>query len=329
MSPRVVEILGELWELPVRSLSDRWSRCLRAGVVGRRLESRTPYQWTSAATIQSIQARAGEWLMFHAAGVCDDEGTVAALVGPSGTGKSTAARTICREEFGYVTDETVAVRLDGSVVPFPKPIAMIPRDGGGKVEFGPDELGLRHCRAELRLGGVAVLERRPDVLKPTIEGLGLFEGIIALVPEMSALPHVPSALVRLAELVVNCGGVHRITYGDADQLPEAVRQVLATGPAEIEFERWESVSPPKGSGVCRTEHNGAIATAEDVLVLQGSNLLVLQGIGSAAWLAADLPRPLSEIVAAVVESAGDHPDADRLVQAAVEELVSQGLLVWC
>lgn len=328
MSPPVVEILGELWELPDPALADRWARCLRPGAVGRRLSGRDlPYYWTSAATVASIEARAGEWMMFHAAGVSDDQGNVVALIGPSGTGKSTASRKLCRGDFGYVTDETVAVRPDHSVVPFPKPIAVIPEDGGVKVEFGPDELGLRPCGDDLRIAGVSLLERRPDAMEVVVEEMSLLEGLIALVPHMSALPHVPCALTRLATLADLCGGLYKVTYGDARQLSPAVRQVLAAPPERSTFLRHASGEVGDEPGVQRSHHHDAIELDGEVLILQGSSCVLLQGIGSLAWLAADEPRSLTEICEAVVEAAGDHPDAERLVQEAVDELVSLGVLV--
>lgn len=328
MSPPVVEILGELWELPDPALADRWARCIRPGAVGRQLPGpEIPYYWTSAATVASIEARAGEWLMFHAAGVSDDQGNVVALVGPSGTGKSTAARTICRDYFGYVTDETVAVRPDNSVVPFPKPIAVIPADGGVKVEFGPDELGLRQCADDLSLAGVVLLERRADVGEPVVEVMGLLEGSIALVPHMSALPHVPCALTRLATLVQMCGGVHKVTYGDAGQLSDVARRVLDAPPQRSGFHRHAPGEACDEPGVQRSEHHDALQLDGDVLVLQGSSCVLLQGIGTLVWLAADQPRSLSDICDAVVEAAGEHPDAEHLVQDAVDEMVSLGVLV--
>lgn len=324
----VVEILGELWELPDPALADRWARCIRPGAVGRQLPGPAiPYYWTSAATVASIEARAGKWLMFHAAGVSSDDGAVVALIGPSGTGKSTAARTICRDEFGYVTDETVAVRTDESVVPFPKPIAVIPDDGGIKVEFGPDELGLRPCGDDLGMAGVALLERRADVAEAAVEVMGLLEGLIALVPHMSALPHVPCALSRLATVVERCGGVHKVTYRESHQLSEVVRRVLAAPSRRSGFHRHAPAEVRDEPGVQRSEHHDALELDGDVLVLKGSSCVLLQGVGSLAWLAADQPRSLSEICEAVVEAAGDHPDAERLVQEAVGELVSLGVLV--
>ncbi|WP_432560126.1 hypothetical protein [Granulicoccus sp. GXG6511] len=277
--------------------------------------------------MQSIQARAGEWLMFHAAGVSDDAGAVVALIGPSGTGKSTAARTLCRDDFGYVTDETVAVQPDGTIVPFPKPLAVIPAGGGVKLELGPDELGLGTCPPALRLSGLVLLERQEGLTAPAVERLGLLEGIVAMVSDMSALPHVPSALARVATLADQCGGLHRIVYGDAGQLSVLVRQVLEVGPVRSAIVQHPSCTVADRPGLVRAEHHDAIELDTEVLILQGSTCVLTRGIGALAWLAAVQPLSFDEVVEAVVGAAGDHPEAERLVRAAVDDLVAQGVLV--
>lgn len=327
MSVPIVEILGEFWELPDPDLADRWSRCIRPDVAdGRRLDARTPYHWTSAATVQSILARAGEWLMFHAAGVSARDGAVVALIGPSGTGKSTAARTLCRTDFGYVTDETVAVLPDGGVVPFPKPISVVPTDGGVKRELGPDELGLRESPAQLRIGGLALLERRHGLVEPSIERLGLLEGIVAAVSEMSALPRVPTALVRVAELVEQSGGIHRIVYGDAEQLADHVRLVLAAEPALSGFVHHPPAPVTETTGWARGEYRDAIELDGEVLILQDSTCILLQGVGALAWLIAEEAVSFAALRETVIEAAGAHPDAENLVRKAVDELVAVGVM---
>ena len=58
--------------------------------------------------------------MLHACGVADPEGAVIALVAKSGTGKTTASSQLART-FGYITDETVAIRADGTLCRIPSP----------------------------------------------------------------------------------------------------------------------------------------------------------------------------------------------------------------
>ncbi|MDO5499336.1 MAG: hypothetical protein Q4F67_06605 [Propionibacteriaceae bacterium] len=328
MSAPVVEVLGEHWELPDPALKALWARCLSRGEPGRRLvHAGTSYDWTAAVTMQSIEARAGDWLMLHAAGVSGADGAVAALVAASGTGKSTAARTLCRGDFGYVTDETVAVRADHSVVPFPKPIAVIPAPGAGKVELGPDALGLRHCPERLRLGGLILLERRADAAGAVVELLDLLDGMVAVAPHISALPQLPGALARFAAAVEEAGGVHRVTYREAAQLPEIVHQVLAAAPVCSGFRHHPARTAAARPGIVRSQHRDAIELDGEVLVLDGSTCVLLQGIGSLVWLAADEPRTVEQIHDVVVAAAGEHPDAERLVRRAVSDLMELGVLV--
>ena len=98
---------------------------------------------TSEVTIAAILERAGELTMLHACGVADPEGGVIALVAKSGTGKTTASSQLART-FGYITDETVAIRADGTIVPYPKPLSVKQATtGAAKLQVGPDELGLK------------------------------------------------------------------------------------------------------------------------------------------------------------------------------------------
>ncbi|MDO5683603.1 MAG: hypothetical protein Q4G46_12360 [Propionibacteriaceae bacterium] len=353
MGSPVVDILGEIWELPDPELSARWSRCLHDGDSGRNLGYFTdPYQWTSSATVQSIEARAGELLMFHAAGLSTKDGAVVALIGPSGTGKSTVARTLCRTDFGYVTDETVAVRLDGSVIPFPKPIATIPADGGGKVELSPDELGLVHCPADLRLAGLVVLERGAEHEEPSIERRDVLRAIAAVVPDMSALPQLADGLAHLVRAMDQAGGVFRIKYQEAEHISSLVAQALAspsqrtdfvsiapehddeadTDPTEADGAATDgalapATADPADALVSRAPFKDALVTEEVVVLLLGNSCLQLQGIGALLWLAAGAGISLDGLRDEVVAAAGEHPESDLLVARAVDELVENGALV--
>ena len=67
-----------------------------------------------------------------------------ALVGPSGTGKTTATRLLATR-LGYVSDETVSIDPDGTVAPHPKPLSVVARPTAGrgdKQQLSPDDLGL-------------------------------------------------------------------------------------------------------------------------------------------------------------------------------------------
>lgn len=342
MASLVVDVLGELWELPDPVLGERWARCLTSEEVGRELSITDPYGWTSAATVQSIEARAGELLMFHAAGLSNPQGDVVALVGPSGTGKSTVSRTLCRHNFGYVTDETVAVRLDGTVLAFPKPIATIPDDGGGKIELSPDALGLQRCPDNLRLRGLVVLERSSEHTEPTVQAMELLEGIAALVPDMSALPQLPNGLAHLVDAIDRAGGVFRIRYAEASQIAELVDRVLAAPAirsdyvsvppnADVAVPPVADVAVPPVVGptdtIRRADFRDALVIDDTVVLLLASSCLQLQGIGAHLWLAAEQELTLAGLRDEVVAAAGDHPEAELLVARAVDALVENRALL--
>ena len=74
------------------------------------------YVLTTQVTVAGLQATAGVRLNLHAGGLADDRGRVLALVGPSGTGKTTATRTLAGR-LGYLSDETVSMDAGGRVFP--------------------------------------------------------------------------------------------------------------------------------------------------------------------------------------------------------------------
>ena len=136
---------------------------------------------TSEVTIGAIRGLRGEALMLHASAVSLDDGRVIGFVGPSGRGKTTASQALGRF-YGYVTDETLAVRVDGSVVPYPKPLS-IGSWPGVKVTEPASTLGLRRAPAEsLRLAAIVLLDRRPDVEQPFVESVPIIEALSELVP---------------------------------------------------------------------------------------------------------------------------------------------------
>lgn len=96
--------------------------------------------------------------MMHAAGVVDEAGRVVALVGPSGRGKTTAARTLAAR-YGYVSDETIGIDAQGNVLPYRKPLSII-EDGLWKTQRPPSELGLRPLPdARLKVAAVGGVRR--------------------------------------------------------------------------------------------------------------------------------------------------------------------------
>src|SRR3954454_10404328 len=129
---------------------------------------------TSAVTVALMTRRAGSLLMLHACGLADPRtGATVALVAPSGTGKTTLARTL-GTAWGYVSDETVALEADGTVLPYPKPLScVISPEMEDKAQVDPDECGLLSTNdRDLDVTVVLVLERRPDTARiPAVDAV--------------------------------------------------------------------------------------------------------------------------------------------------------------
>ena len=128
------------------------------------------YTLTTTLTGRAISARAGEFVMLHAGGVCDpDTGVVAGLFAASGTGKTTATQHYCTHGYGYVTDETLIFNDRRDVMAYPKPLSVLVNPGvsGVKTQHCPDDLDMAPPRdGALRLGPLVLLDRIRDDARP-------------------------------------------------------------------------------------------------------------------------------------------------------------------
>lgn len=173
----------------------------------------------------AVAERAGSLAMLHACALADVEtGRTAVLFGPSGTGKTTAAR-ILGTEFGYLTDETAAI--DGTrVLHYPKPLSVL-TDGPVKRQLSPSELGLRRPGESCELRALVQLYRdhghRGD---PIVDELDTMEALVELVAQTSFSRQMERPLHRLAELATSVGGVRRVTYAEAASLLPVVRSLI-------------------------------------------------------------------------------------------------------
>lgn len=272
-------------------------------------------------TLAALEANRGTMLMLHACGIATDGGEVLAFVGPSGRGKTTAARAL-GEHYGYVSDETVAVAADRAVLPYRKPLSIIPTETNApKQQIAPSQLGLRPLPSvPLRLAALVLLDRDPDARDaPMIEPVPMVEAIVELVPQLSYLTEMASPLQRLSSLIDATGGVRRVRYRDSAVLPEIVDRLL------------ETTSPQEGAAPVGPLPDGitdAVAIGETTLVLADSTVSVLAGIGSIVWREAILGVNQDQIAAHAVSVYGEPPggDAHALVGEALAELAANGLL---
>lgn len=176
-------------------------------------------------TVAAVSVRAGELVMLHACGLADPRtGRTLLLVAPSGTGKTTLARTL-GHRWGYVTDETGAVELDGRLLAYPKPLSVV-TEGEHKVQMSPDELGLAHPPGDLTVAGIWLLDRQPGVDRAARERVALVDAVALLAEQTSYLTFLEAPLTQLAELVQTIGGVSKVTYSDAEQLRPLVDRFL-------------------------------------------------------------------------------------------------------
>ena len=286
-----------------------------------------PDALASRITLFGLRELSGHAFLLHAAGLATDDGSVIALVGPSGRGKTTASRAL-GQSMGYVTDETVAFDADGIVTPYPKPLS-IGRRPTPKVLYPPAEMGLTVTESPLRLGALVLLERETGRSDVSIEHVPFVDALAELAPQSSSLWKMPSALSRLADLIARTGGVRRVRYGDAEQLPAVVSQILAARavPEQLDAVQVAEADPDAGP-LARAPYADAMACDDRLVVIGADGLRVLTGLGPAIWLAADgvSDETMQRRVAEMVGPTPDGVDPEAAIAEAVAQLRENRLL---
>jgi hypothetical protein len=181
----------------------------------------------------AVTSRREDLVMVHACAVGDLEtGAAAVLFGPSGTGKTTLARTLCTD-LAYLSDETAAITEDDlRIVPYPKPLSILATPGDAlKEQLSPARLGLRDGDGTTyRLRALVQLCRQPEHQgEAVLEQLAVVDALPELVSQTSYTRQMERPLRRLAALAGRVGGVHRVTYAEAAQLRPIVRGLLDGG----------------------------------------------------------------------------------------------------
>lgn len=335
LSDEEAQTLREAWAR-CRPLADSGSVELRAGIGGATPNAAAlGHRLSSRITLALIELVRDELLLLHACAVADQStGAVIALIGPSGRGKTTAAITLGRH-FGYVTDETVAVQLDHTVLPYPKPLSIVQPGSSIKVQVGPDELGLIDVdnASPLRLEAIALLDRRSDApAEPTLSVVGLVDAIDDIVPQISYLSSRPRPLLHLANLITEVGGIQQLSYRESEQLPALVEKMLNNHDETVRetTESWSAAELKSNAtaGIRRAAVNDAIDDGHHVIVLKDDMVRVLGGIATHLWRAAD-GVTIDDLTRMLVTELGAPNDGDAvaLVRAAVDELLSIGLFV--
>ncbi|MDQ0078454.1 ATP-binding protein [Arthrobacter oryzae] len=298
---------------------------------------------TSRLTVAAILENAGELMMLHACGVASLEtGAVVALVAKSGTGKTTAA-SVLAGKYGYISDETIAIGPDASVVPYPKPLSVKQEPGTPKRQVGPDELGLQPAPAKPYIQSIVLLDRvdadqgaelGPDgqyrPAAPVLRQLPLADALLALVPDSSSQAEIDEPLQSLCRLIDSVGGVWQVTYSEAADLPQALEPLFRKrrrskpewAAAGIEAEPG---SIP-GGWIRRAAAKDAVSVGDDLLVMLDTEIVRLSGIGPAIWEATASAVPL-EHLANEMGSVHGRPEGYRAaVAAAVGQLIAKSVL---
>ncbi|WP_235423545.1 hypothetical protein [Pseudarthrobacter chlorophenolicus] len=288
---------------------------------------------TSRLTVAAILANAGKLTMLHACAVADlTTGAVVALVAKSGTGKTTAA-SVLGKTYGYVTDETVAIRPDGSVVPYPKPLSVKQGAGAPKRQVGPADLELLKAPPGLQLSSMVLLDRvvAAEPVTPVLRRVPLADAVMALIPDSSSQGKIDQPLQSLCRLIGSIGGVWQVTYSEATDLPEALAPLFGKQlHTEQEWEPRASLAATAGelpaNFVRRAGHKDAVAIGDQLLVMLDSGIVQLAGIGPAIWEAAVEPLTPPRLTEAVAKVHGTPEGYSDAVVRAMNRLISEGVL---
>jgi hypothetical protein len=126
--------------------------------------------------------------------------------------------------------------------------------------------------------------------------------------------------------------VHALHYTEIAEAADLLMGLMIEDAESVE--PWEplTVEPPaeRDEPAIKTLHaapvHDAIRVGDDVLALRDGRPIRMQGIGATIWTSAAGGIPDADVRARVEQAHGRHPDADRLVAAAIDEMLRQGVL---
>jgi hypothetical protein len=294
---------------------------------------------TSLLTAAAIRENAGELMMLHACGVASpDTGAVVALVAKSATGK-TAAATVLAGTYGYVSDETVAIRPDGSVVPYPNPLAVDQEPGAPKRQVGPDELRLQPAPPRPFLQSIVLLDRvaaehqsDPERGRPTpvLRQVPMADALLALIPDSSSQAEIDEPLQSLCRLIDFVGGVRQVTYSEAADLTQVLEPLFRK--RRRSRPGWAAAGSEADSGSIpdgwfrRVAPKDAVTVDGDLLLMLDQEIVRLSGMAQAIWDATARALPLEELAEFVGDVHGRPEGYAAAVAAAVEQLTACAVL---
>ncbi|MEV7759124.1 hypothetical protein AB0O16_11550 [Microbacterium sp. NPDC089180] len=326
------------------SIGEAWSGArhdeatLAAAIVSPRprfLSDETMSDLSTQVTLSALSARRGDLWLVHAGAIADDDGRVVLFSGRSGMGKTTLMSSLARD-YAYVSDESVGVAPDGSVLPYRKPLSIVDGAGRAKKQVSPRGLGLRDLPpTPLRLHAVVVLDRQPRSTQAALEPLDIADAVAAIAPQCSYLADLPRPLETLIGHVSAVGGALRLRYAEAADVLPLIRDLFAAPrPASREPIVSQRAEATRGaSGFTRTPVVDAVALSGARLALlrrapdDETTIHLVDGIGPVLWRAAD-GASFDDLVAAAVHAHGEPRggDAGDAVRAALTALCDAGLI---
>ena len=286
------------------------------------------YAVTVRVTMRALEATAGTRLNVHAGAVADDEGNALAVVGASGSGKTTAIRALA-SRLGYLSDETVSVGDDLALFAHPKPLSVItdPAHPRRKSSLSPDDAGLVRTPEHATLRRIVLLRRGHGThgLSPVPAP----EAIVEIVPQTSSLTLLEAPLLRLSRTLEQCGGAFALHYDEVGDHLDELADLLASPPGEtpeaVHHPAVGTAAPTAGQW-SRGPWVDAVQFDDELVVLVGSVATVLAGLGTTLWLALAQPATSAELLALAEAEHGSHPDAAALVDEALDQLRGSGLV---
>lgn len=167
----------------------------------------------------------------HAAVVAKD-GRAIAMPADSGGGKTTLAASLVIDGFSYLSDEALVIADDGSVIPYPKPMALsewscqtlkipsvngetlvMPGDLGGKAHAGPCKLA-------------DIIIPTYGAKTPTFEQEPASSAVTALIEKSFNHYKNPERAFRLATQAAQRARVWRLNYDDPLEAAGLIKERL-------------------------------------------------------------------------------------------------------
>ncbi|MFV0433652.1 MAG: hypothetical protein ACK5LO_06720 [Leucobacter sp.] len=288
------------------------------------------YRFSVHVTTAALQFHRGSQLMFHAGGIARPDGAVAAIVGPSGRGKTTTMGQLARA-YGYVSDETITITASGEVFPYRKPLSVITEGHVEKIQIPPSDLGLKPLPdAPLRITSLLLLERQPEgVEESRLEPVSLAEALIDLVQQTSYLVELPHPLRRIAEVADATGGVRRLFVGHPEGIigvGDALFEQGSCGP-------WRQAMPVATSAIPYEVSDSVVDAVEcedgTVVLTTDRQARLLTGVAPTVWRGLCEGDTWPMLEARAVEMFGPPPTGSlrEALVAVCDQLLSEGILV--